>query len=160
MRCPRCESSDTDHLKIIETLTLHLWRCHGCGAQFTSSATTLVLNVDDRPAARDMRSKALRAAGYAVADAGTSAAAWEQARQLRPSVILMDVNLPDGDGRQLCRRMSADVDLKHIPVILISATIGQHEVVAARDYGAIAFLREPCRAETLTAAVEHAINEA
>jgi two-component system alkaline phosphatase synthesis response regulator PhoP len=48
--------------------------------------------------------------------------AWEKAKQIKPDLILLDLRLPLLDGTEVCRRVKADAELSHIPVILLSAS--------------------------------------
>jgi CheY-like chemotaxis protein len=113
-------------------------------------AAPLVLNVDDRPATLYARDRTLRQHGFAVANAETGQAALEAARELRPQLILLDVFLPDTDGRELCRRFKADSELSHIPVVLISAGLAAGDADAGvRQARADGVLVEPVPAEAL-----------
>jgi CheY-like chemotaxis protein len=109
----------------------------------------LILNVDDRPANLYARDRILRLHGFTVANADSGQSALDVARQLRPNLILLDVHLPDVDGRDLCHQMKADVELRHIPIVLISSTLTgpvEHlEGIANAD----GFLREPVEADML-----------
>lgn len=60
----------------------------------------------------------------------------------KPNLILMDVRLDGVDGRDICRTIKEDGDLKHIPIILIS---GDHavETTAQQDFGPDDFLSKP-----------------
>lgn len=111
----------------------------------------LILNVDDRPANLYARDRVLRLHGFTVANAETGQAALDVARHLMPNLILLDVHLPDVDGRDLCERMKADEVLRHIPVVLISATLrtqGHTEEDLAWG-NADGFLLEPVEPDTL-----------
>ena len=138
MQCPSCGSSKVRHTSTNDALSLALWRCDDCRTQFTTqtdragnparpATRLLILNVDDRPSALYARHRMLREKGFNVADATTGQAAWKIALELRPSLILLDVHLPDADGRRLCREMRADAQLRGIPIVLISATLRAHE---------------------------------
>lgn len=110
----------------------------------------LILNVDDRPASLYARDRILRLHGFNVANADTGQTALDAARQLKPNLILLDVHLPDVDGRELCQRMKADADLGHIPVVLISATLRHHPQPHAGIPGvADGFILEPCEGQDL-----------
>jgi CheY-like chemotaxis protein len=108
-------------------------------------AAPLVLNVDDRPASLYVRDRILREHGFIVANADSAQKALDIARQLRPQIILLDVHLPDADGRELCQRMKQDPEFAHIPIVLISATLNGHasQLESIRWGAADGFLREP-----------------
>lgn len=69
---------------------------------------TSVLIVDDHPSFRSTARMLLELEGYAVVgDAADGAAAVQRARELRPDLVLLDVNLPDLDGFQVAERLTA-----------------------------------------------------
>ena len=85
-----------------------------------ASGRALILNVDDYEAARYARSEMLRRAGFDVIDAGSGAQALETAARRRPDLILLDVNLPDMDGFEVCRRLRAAPAALTVPIVLTS----------------------------------------
>ena len=167
MECPRCGGTRVGRTSAVRRLGLEVWKCDGCGTQFTTQVDPrtagrgvrprLILNVDDDPASLYVRNRILRASGFQVADATTGTAAWTAALRLHPSALLLDVHLPDTDGRELCRRLRGDAALSDIPVILISATLAPADVPDLTLWGAAAFLREPVTADVLTATVRAAV---
>jgi CheY-like chemotaxis protein len=168
MECPSCGSTLVRRTSTVESLSLGIWRCDECETQFTtqtdrvgssdSPAPVLILNVDDRPSALYARNRMLRAKGFAVADAMTGRAAWRIALERRPSLILLDVHLPDTDGRLLCREMRAHHQLRAIPIVLISATLRPHEAPDLDACGAAGYLREPVAAESLAATLHRVLS--
>jgi CheY-like chemotaxis protein len=106
----------------------------------------VVLNVDDRPASLYWRDRALRMHGFTVTNASTGEAALHAARQIHPQLVLLDVHLPDIDGREVCRTLKRDINTASIPVVLISATLaargeGVHD---PRAFEADGYVPEPC----------------
>ncbi len=57
----------------------------------------------------------------------------EEIKTFIPDVILMDVNMGPHDGRNICRLLKADINFKHIPIILFSANLGIKETYLACD---------------------------
>lgn len=119
----------------------------------------LVLNVDDRPASLYARERVLKMQGYAVLNAGTAAAAIAAAQRVMPSLILLDVHLPDADGRDVCRQLKADAALADIPVVLISATLRGHaeNLDGLRWGGADGYVLEPFESDALVSTVRKLI---
>src|SRR5262249_57071328 len=74
------------------------------GAPMTKAAER-ILNVDDYAPARYARSPALRRAGFDVLEATTGAEALRIVADERPDLVLLDVNLPDVDGFEVCRQL-------------------------------------------------------
>jgi CheY-like chemotaxis protein len=122
----------------------------------------LVLNVDDQPASLYARERTLRLEGFAVVNAGTAAAAIAAAQRLRPSLILLDVQLPDGDGRDVCRSLKQDEALGSIPVVLISASIRAHaENLDALRWGhADGYVVEPIDPATFVSTLRRVLSSA
>src|SRR5690348_14293043 len=82
----------------------------------------LILNVDDDEGGRYAVSRDLSRGGYEVVEARTGHEAIEVTAQRRPDLVLLDVNLPDIDGFEVCRRLKADPDTASIPILHISAS--------------------------------------
>ena len=96
-----------------------------------------VLVVDDSPSFRDLASRILADWGYEVAEASTVSQALDRAYELRPSAVLADIGLPDGDGFALTQML-----LDHpwpIRVILISSDSDAGNSFEAQRLGALAF---------------------
>ena len=109
-----------------------------------------ILIVDDYPGARYLRSRILSEAGYEVFEAGTGAEALDTARAIKPSLILLDVNLPDISGLEVCERLKADPATAGIPVIQITgAWLSENDRQQGLSSGADAYLVEPVDDVTL-----------
>ncbi len=87
-----------------------------------------ILIVDDHDGFRTFVRGMLEAAGFTVAEAATGAEATEAARTFRPGLVLLDIQLPDFDGFEVARRLTADP--AGGPVVVLTSTR------EARDYGA------------------------
>ena len=68
-----------------------------------STDTTRILVVDDADASRFIKVQILRRAGYDVSEARTGTEGLEMVRALRPDLVVLDVNLPDVSGLEVCR---------------------------------------------------------
>jgi CheY-like chemotaxis protein len=118
-----------------------------------------ILNVDDRPASLYARDRVLRRHGFTVTNTDTGRSALEVARQVQPNLILLDVHLPDIDGRDLCHQVKNDAELLHIPVVLISATLNgppaSEVLTAVRADG---FINEPVEPAALAGMLRRVLN--
>ena len=116
--------------------------------------SALVLNVEDNDAARYVKTRVLTGAGFKVVEASTGEVALEKLRTLAPPLVLLDVNLPDINGRELCVRIKGDPMFARTVVLLTSAshTDTKHRV-AALDAGADGYLVQPMDPEELVAHV-------
>ena len=118
------------------------------------SGDTVILNVDDNDAARYVKTRVLRLAGFDVVEAANGADAVELLRSRAPELVLLDVRLPDMDGRELAAAIKADPTLSRIVVLQTSAShVDMKHRVAALDAGADGYLVEPIEPEELVANV-------
>jgi len=112
-----------------------------------------VLTVDDNDAIRYSLSRYLREGGYRVVEARTGSDALSLARQ-DPALITLDINLPDMDGFEVCRRLKADPATRDIPILHISASfVDAEHKVRGLEGGADAYLSEPISQQELLATV-------
>lgn len=118
-----------------------------------TTETITVLVVDDREANRYTTAHALTRAGYHVIEAATGKEALELSRNL-PTVIVLDVKLPDILGYEVCRRIKANSQTRHIPVLQLSAAFLNNESkLFALESGADAYLIQPANSVVLVATV-------
>jgi CheY-like chemotaxis protein len=112
-----------------------------------------VLVVDDSEAGRYIKSHVLRHAGYSVLEAATGRSGLKLVADENPSLVVLDVKLPDINGIEVCRRIKADN-----PSILVlqtsAAFLGKPDRALGFAGGADSYLIEPLEAEELTATVE------
>jgi two-component system sensor histidine kinase/response regulator len=116
---------------------------------------TSVLNVDDYAPGRYARTKILRQAGFDVIEAATGNETLRLASERKPSVILLDVNLPDMHGFEVCRRMRTNPALAATTILHISASsIQDQQQVRGLDTGADGYLVEPLDPAVLIATIK------
>jgi len=114
----------------------------------------LILNVDDDNAARYVKSRILRLAGYQVVEAATGAAAMQLIAERMPALVLLDVRLPDLNGRELASRIKKTPATAQIVVLQTSAShVDTKHRVASLDAGADGYISAPIEPEELVAHV-------
>jgi len=114
----------------------------------------VVLNVDDYEAGRYATSRVLRQAGFDVLEAATGNEALEATLREHPDLVLLDVNLPDVDGFEVCRRIKSDPETSAIPVLYLSAAYRTSEHrVQGLELGADGYLTQPVEPRELVATV-------
>ena len=107
-----------------------------------------ILLVDDDAALRSSLAEQL-AADYDTAEAETGAAALAAAKEDRFDAILLDIGLPDADGREICRGLrEAGVSA---PIIMLTASTGESDTIAGLDSGANDYITKPFRLGVLLA---------
>ncbi|MGE5411828.1 MAG: two-component system response regulator, partial [Clostridiales bacterium] len=113
---------------------------------FISTTTTsppVVLLVDDNESGLYVNSRTLRANGYNVIEAKSGRETLIKLKD-KPDVIILDVNLPDISGFEICRMIKSDPETNSIPVIHLSATYKDDRSQAyGLDIGADAYLTQP-----------------
>jgi CheY-like chemotaxis protein len=82
-----------------------------------------IMVVDDEPAIRELLAAVLRDEGYIVVAVGTGTQALELLPRERPDLVLLDIMMPDIDGREVYRRMRQLPELDDTRVILASAAV-------------------------------------
>jgi CheY-like chemotaxis protein len=117
----------------------------------------LVLLVEDDRDSREMYALALAMAGFETAEASTVVEARAAAVELRPDVLVTDLTLPDGDGRQLCSELLADERTRSTIVIALTGHSGHDEMAAATAAGCTKVLVKPCPPDTLASEIASAI---
>ena len=115
----------------------------------------LILNVDDDEIGRYTKTRILRQAGFDVMEAGNGTDALNAVRMFRPQLVLLDLQLPDMDGFEVCRQIRADPASVRLPVLHITATARAHEETEATslESGADIFLAQPVEPQELLTVV-------
>jgi len=112
-----------------------------------------ILVVDDNDTGRFLLSRILTGAGFTVWEASTGREALDKVKD-RPSLVILDINLPDIDGLQVCRLIREDPDTSAIPVLHISATfIKGVDRAAGLEGGADGYILQPIEPRELLAQV-------
>jgi adenylate cyclase len=113
----------------------------------------LVLVVDDNEMNRDLLSRRLQRQGYQIVMAEDGGQALETIRSQPFDLVLLDVMMPHLNGYQVLERLKADPDLRHIPVIMISALDDMDSVVRCIELGAEDYLFKPFNQTLLKARI-------
>jgi PAS domain S-box-containing protein len=104
----------------------------------------MVLNVDDDEARRYAKSRILKRGGYQVLESETGAEALRVVKEFHPSLVLLDVKLPDTSGFAVCEAIKADPATAHIMVLQISAMyLSPEDRAIGLERGADTYLTEP-----------------
>jgi two-component system, cell cycle response regulator DivK len=110
----------------------------------------LVLLVEDFDDARDMYAEYLQFSGLRVAGAADAVKGLQMARELQPSVILMDAALPGLSGWDAISQLKADPATRHIPVLMLTGHVLGDAKDRALAAGADGFIPKPCLPDELT----------
>jgi signal transduction histidine kinase len=115
----------------------------GDGADVARGSTVLV--VEDNPVNRKLARNVLRSRGYRVLEADTGEEGIEIARNERPHLILMDLELPGLNGIEATRRLKSDPQTREIPVVALSSFAQGTDEARAREAGCAGYIAKPIR---------------
>lgn len=104
---------------------------------------TTIMVVDDTPANLRLLDQTLQEEGYRVTAFPRGQMALKAAVRQPPDLILLDINMPDMDGYQLCQRLKENSELKEIPVIFISAGGETAQKLEAFAAGGVDYVTKP-----------------
>ena len=119
-------------------------------------ARPVLLVVDDHSPTLDLLSDFLNSEGYRVESAESGAGGLARLKAGGVDAVLVDLRLPDIDGRTLCQRVRSDPRLPKLPIILMSAEAGPVQRDAALAAGADKYLAKPFDLDELLTAVRGA----
>jgi CheY-like chemotaxis protein len=88
----------------------------------TAGSQKTVLIIDDQPFFVTMQQNLLKQQGYRVLAATSGADGLARAKQFKPDLILLDIEMPGMDGFAVCEKLKQDEELKQIPVVILTAT--------------------------------------
>jgi len=118
----------------------------------TATAPIQVLLVEDNPADVRLTLEALKDAkvhnAISVAIDGVDAMAFlrrqgRHAQAPKPDLVLLDLNLPKKDGREVLQEMKSDAALKHIPVVVLTTSKAEEDILKSYRLNANAFVTKP-----------------
>ena len=125
------------------------------GDDFAFRRNKIVLGVDDQPENVLILRAVLEVAGYTFLGASSGPECLSLAARSSPRLVLLDVQMPDMDGFETCRRLRANWDLKAVPVAFLTGRKSVDDVRAGIDAGGNDFITKPFDRERLLARVDH-----
>jgi signal transduction histidine kinase len=118
-----------------------------------STPNANILIVDDTIANLQLLSAILEEAGYEVRPAQSGKMALQAAKLNPPDLVLLDINMPEVNGYEVCLAFKADPDLESIPIIFISAMNEVNDKVMAFRVGGVDYISKPFHAQEVLARV-------
>ena len=109
-----------------------------------------ILIIDDDRTLSEAVAQALENAGFAAAIAGTASEGWRRIDAEKPDLVILDLNLPDIDGIELCRDLRRATD---IPIIMLTARTDETDRVVGLEVGADDYVTKPFSPRELVARV-------
>jgi DNA-binding response OmpR family regulator len=117
-------------------------------------AQASIMVVDDQPANLKLMECMLKKQGYGVRSFPRGRMALAAAGQQAPDLILLDINMPEMNGYEVCQRLKSDPRLAGIPVIFLSALDAAEDKVKAFHSGGVDYVSKPFQFEEVQARVE------
>jgi len=111
----------------------------------------LILVVDDEPRIVKQARDYLEHSGFRVVEAGDGKTALVQARQTRPDLVVLDLNLPAMDGLDVCRTLRRESD---VPIIMLTARVEETDRLIGLELGADDYISKPFSPRELVARVK------
>jgi CheY-like chemotaxis protein len=127
------------------------WRPKRIAVERKSARKRRVLLVDDESALTHICKLMLeRTDDFVVEEENLGARALTTARKFRPDVIFLDLRLPDKDGHAIAAELTADPELRDVPIVFWSGTIHHRRDVIANSHGCWPTLPKPFSHDELT----------
>lgn len=116
-----------------------------------------ILVVDDEEDIRELIRYNLSKDGFNVTCAASGEEGLSMARELRPSLIVLDIMLPGINGIEVCRQLRGDATLAKVPIVMVSARGEEDDIVTALELGADDYVCKPFSPAVLTARIKSVI---
>ena len=117
-----------------------------------------ILVIDDRPENLRLLSVMLTRKGYTVRKAINGDLGIRAACALAPDIILLDINMPNIDGYEVCKKLKTNEQTKQVPIIFVSALDQTLDKVKAFDYGASDYITKPFQIGEVSARIENQLS--
>jgi DNA-binding response OmpR family regulator len=121
------------------------------------STPSTILVVEDETSIASFVAAYLRNAGYGVKTAASAQAALAQLAGESPALVILDLNLPDGDGVELCRRIRKTSD---VPILMLTARDEDIDKIIGLEVGADDYMTKPFNPRELVARVKSILRRA
>lgn len=113
-----------------------------------------ILVVDDEQDLLDLIEYNLKKEGYNVLRAENGREGIRIAREMKPDLVLLDIMMPQMDGIEVCDRMRSDADVRHIPIIFLTARSDEKTEVEGLDKGADDYITKPISTKKLISRIK------
>jgi putative two-component system response regulator len=123
------------------------------------SRSRCILVVDDSATIRQIVSKALEEAGFQVMTAENGNQGLTRIKEKRPDIIISDINMPEMDGIEFCKRIHADPNLAIIPFVIMSTNSDRAIMRRLLGWGASSYLVKPFNLEQVVITVERLLSD-
>jgi signal transduction histidine kinase/ligand-binding sensor domain-containing protein/DNA-binding response OmpR family regulator len=92
---------------------------------------------------------------FTIIEAADGREGWQKTLALHPNIVVSDISMPEMDGIELCMKIKNDVRTTHIPVVLLTALIGEDQQLKGLETGATDYLTKPFNFEILLSKIKN-----
>lgn len=117
-----------------------------------------IIFCEDDPSVQKLIRVALRSMPHEIYIAGNGAEGLKLIERERPNAVFTDISMPELDGLQLIDELKARSPLKHIPVIVVTASVQRHQIEELHRHGVADYLGKPFNIHDLRAKVEQFVS--
>ena len=118
-----------------------------------------ILIAEDEPSILESLDFILRRAGWTISAVTDGEAALEAVRRLKPRMLVLDVMLPKRSGFEVLKQIRADVEIRSLPVLILTAKGQQQDRRIAEEFGADVFVTKPYANAEVVGAVRQLLGE-
>ena len=126
----------------------------------TMREKNLILYVEDNRENRVLIRRVLEAEGYVMDEASNAEDAMKKIHETRPSLILMDINMPDVDGYALTARIKATPGFASVPIIAVTANVMRGDREKSLEAGCDGYIQKPIDIDNLPHQIERFMRNA
>ncbi|MDZ7895782.1 MAG: response regulator [Sphingobium sp.] len=113
----------------------------------------LILTVDDSASMRMLLKATLSAQGFRIETANDGNHGLERMQEVKPDLLITDINMPVMDGFQLIEEVRKVPDFRGTPILVLSTEFAEDKKARARSAGATGWITKPFDAERLASAI-------
>lgn len=118
-----------------------------------------ILYIEDDPSNRLLVRRILEAEGYSMAEAVSGLDGLELAAQMKPDLVLLDINLPEIDGYDLARRFRETPGLEKVPILALTANVMKGDRERSLEAGCDGYIQKPIDVDRLPEQVKEALQK-
>jgi len=122
--------------------------------------SNLILHVEDNPENRMLVRRILQASGFTVVETENASQTLKILDELRPGLILMDINIPEMDGYTLTHKIKTMPDMAAVPIVAITANVMRGDREKTLQAGCDGYIQKPIDVDTFVDQIQRFISDA
>lgn len=118
-----------------------------------------ILIIDDSPVDQKIASQAVLKGGYTALTAGDGKTGIQMAKEHLPDLIILDYNLPDINGPEICKALKAEEATNRIPVLFLTSMTSPGSIIDCYEQGGENYLSKPINPKFLLKQIDQALKD-